>query len=306
MENFNAVYIGKTERLAELNTELGSETQVIENLVLSPRVIPACFALDIWFNPQIIQFASISEAVKRLKQAGKYWYLQPASHIRRSRLIEGQLRKLPSLQRSFPLQEDIPSIGGFCLLDQHTLLYSLERLKPWPGGHCLFIEDKINPPNRAYLKLWEALSLLGRYPAPGDTALDLGASPGGWTYVMQSLGAEVTAVDKAALDPRIAALPGVNCLNQSAFALEPAKLDQSYDWVLSDIACYPERALSLIMKWLESGKARQMVFTVKLQGETDWTTLKQLQQIEGSSLLNLFYNKHEVTFFYPEIRAIPR
>ncbi|MCW8452301.1 SAM-dependent methyltransferase [Legionella quinlivanii] len=302
MENFNtvnAVYIGKAERLAELNNELGGETRIIENVVLSPRTIKACFALDTWFKPQIHQFTSISEAVKLLKKAGKYWYLQPASHIRRSHLIADQLRKLPPLLRSFPLQEEIPAIGGFCLLDQNTLLYSVDRLKHWPGGYCYFIEDKVNPPNRAYLKLWEALSLLDRYPKSGESALDLGASPGGWTYVMQSLGTQVTAVDKASLEPRIAALPGVSCLKQSAFALEPSKLEKPYDWVLSDIACYPDRALTLIRKWLESGKAGQMIFTIKLQGETDWGTLKELHQIKGASLINLFYNKHEVTFFYP-------
>ncbi|KGP63828.1 hypothetical protein EP47_12420 [Legionella norrlandica] len=53
----------------------------------------------------------------------------------------------------------------------------------------------------------------------------------------------VTAIDKAPLDPKIAELPRIYYLNQSAFALEPAKLDQRYDWVLSDAACCPDRAI---------------------------------------------------------------
>ena len=160
---------------------------------------------------------------------------------------------------------------------------------------------EINPPNRAYLKLWEALTLLEKYPTAGDTALDLGASPGGWTYVMQSLGANVTAVDKALLDPNITKLPRVQFLKQSAFALDPATLDQTYDWVLSDIACYPERAYALIMKWIASGKAKQMIFTIKLQGKTELATIKQFQAIPNSRIINLFYNKHEATFFYPAL-----
>ncbi len=294
------IYVAKPEFISELCKELGDVSHVIENLVFSPlKKLDVCFAEDIWLEPVMVTFQSISQAVKILRQAGKFWYLHPISHVRRSLLIEEQLRQCPSLERSFPIERDIPPVGGFSLLDQNTLVYSVKRLKKWPQGQCFFIEDKINPPNRAYLKLWEALTLLGRYPKPGDTALDLGASPGGWTYVMQSVGASVTAVDKALLAPNIATLPGVQFLQQSAFALEPAKLTQIYDWVLSDIACYPARAYALIMKWIASGKGTQLIFTIKFQGEIEPTMLQAFKDIPNGRILNLFYNKHEATFFYP-------
>lgn len=295
-----AVYVVKPEFLKELQNELVEVTYVIENLVFSScKKTDVCFAQDIWLNPVIVSFQSISDAVKILKQAGKFWYLYPITQVRRSRLIEEQLRKCPSLLRHFPIETDIPSVGVFSLLDKNTLIYSSEREKKWPQGESFFIEDKVNPPNRAYLKLWEALTLLGRYPQPGESAMDLGSSPGGWTYVMQSLGALVTSVDKALLDPKIAKLPGVRFLQQSAFALEPHTLDKTYDWVLSDIACYPDRAYALIQRWLESGKAKQMIFTIKLQGEINKSTIDKFKAIPGSRVLNMFYNKHEVTFFYP-------
>ena len=116
---------------------------------------------------------------------------------------------------------------------------------------------------------------------------------------MQSLGASVTAVDKALLDPKIAKLPNISYLQQSAFSIEPAKLEQNYDWVLSDVACYPDRAYALIMKWIESEKAKQMIFTIKLQGKVELSTIKQFQKIPSSFITNMFYNKHEATFFYP-------
>ena len=300
--NIAAIYITKPEFLSELCEELEEHLEVIDDLVFSSnKKLDVCFAQDIWLEPQIVKFQSISEAVKILCQAGKLWYLHPICHVRRSRLIEAQLRKYSPLTRHFPIEAEIPPIGGFSLLDQNTLIYSAKRSKKWPQGKCLFIEDKINPPNRAYLKLWEALTLLEKYPTSGDTVLDLGASPGGWTYVMQSLGANVTAVDKALLDPNITKLPRVHFLKQSAFALDPATLDQTYDWVLSDIACYPERAYALIMKWITSGKAKQMIFTIKLQGKTELATIKQFQAIPNSRIINLFYNKHEATFFYPAL-----
>lgn len=299
-KNIAAIYSTKPEFISELCKELDEIADIKEDLVFSyVKKLPVCFALDIWLEPQIVTFQSISEAAKILRQVGKFWYLHPLCHLGRSRLIEEQLKTYTRLTRHFPLESKIPPIGVFTLLDKNTLAYSLKRSKKWPQGKCFFVEDKINPPNRAYLKLWEALTLLEKYPQPGDTALDLGASPGGWTYVMQSLGAQVTAVDKALLDANIACLPRVNFIKQSAFALDPARLEQSYDWVLSDIACYPERALNLIKKWINSGKAKQMIFTIKLQGETNLQIIKQLQAIPNSGTLHLYHNKHEATFFYP-------
>lgn len=295
-----AIYIVKPEFLSELCDELGDVTSIVNDLVFSPqKKHDACFTQDIWLDPHVVSIQSISDAVKILRQAGKFWYSHPVSHFGRAKLIEAQLRKYASLTRHFPIETELPAIGGFCLLDQNTLVYSATRAKKWPHGQCLFVEDKINPPNRAYLKLWEAITLLEKQPKAGDTALDLGASPGGWTYVMQSLGATVTAVDKALLDPKIANLPRVHCLQQSAFALDPATLEETYDWVLSDIACYPDRAYALIMKWIASGKARQMIFTIKLQGKIELETIKKFQAIPHSRTMNMFYNKHEVTFFYP-------
>lgn len=294
------VYVCKKEFIEELKEELGEINEIVEDLVFSShQQLNVCFAQDIWLNPQIVNFQSISEAVKILKSVGTFWYLHPISHIRRSRLIEQGLRQFKSLVSSFPLQTDLPSIGVFSLLDNNRLIFSSQRLKKWPDGECFFIEDKKNPPNRAYLKLWEALTLLNKYPQKGDLALDLGASPGGWTYVMHSLGAQVTAVDKAPLSSKIAQLEGVQCIQQSAFAIDPEQCPISYDWVLSDVACYPERAYNLIIKWIKSKKAKQLIFTIKLQGKTDLKTIKKLQEIPNSYVHNLFHNKHEATFFYP-------
>jgi len=295
----SSIYLTKNEFIQELSSELKDFTQITENLFYANENISPCFIKDIWYEPQILTIESISTAAKALRKLCKYWYLHPVKCIRRARLIESQLPKLPNLNRPFPIKDVIPTIGVFTLLDENTLIYSLKRLKAWPDGVCKFIEDKQNPPNRAYLKLWEAFSYLNRHPTPGETALDLGASPGGWSYVLQNLGADVTAIDKALLDPKIANLPRVKFIQKSAFAYDPYALDKAYDWVLSDVACYPERAYDLILKWIKSQKAKQIIFTIKLQGKTDLKSLHCFQDIQNSKLINLFYNKHEATFFYP-------
>jgi hypothetical protein len=47
-------------------------------------------------------------------------------------------------------------------------------------------------------------TLICERPQPSEFCVDLGSSPGGWTWVLQKLGARVLSVDKAALDPSVA------------------------------------------------------------------------------------------------------
>ncbi len=299
------IYVGKPAYIKELSQEVGSVSGIYNDLLLSPNLVKtAAFALDIWADVVISPFESISQAANLLKSAGVYWYFHPIENVRRGKLIQEQLRSLPSLESTFPLKKPLPPIGCYTLLDRHTLAYSNKRLKKWPSGHCYFIEDKVNPPNRAYLKLWEALTILDKIPQPNQTAFDLGASPGGWTYVMQALGTKVTAVDKAPLDKKIANLPNVSFLNQSAFALDPTQLDTPIDWLLSDVACYPERLYELVLKWIEAKAAKSMILTIKLQGETDFAMLDKFKALPNARVLHLFNNKHEVTFFYPATDAL--
>ncbi|MEO8400916.1 MAG: SAM-dependent methyltransferase [Gammaproteobacteria bacterium] len=297
---FNAIYTAKPDYLEELCRELNDQPEIIGNLVFSTvKKSDVCFALDAWLEPKLVSFQSISEAVRILRQAGKFWFLNPIETIRRSHLILAELRKLPTLTHTFPIMDAIPPIGCFSLLDQNTLVYSALRWKKPPLGDFQFIEDKKNPPNRAYLKLWEALSLLEVHPKSGELVIDLGASPGGWSYVCQSLGARVIAIDKAELEPRIATLPRIEYRRESAFGLDPKTISEPVDWLLSDVACYPDRLFELAKKWIDSGKAKRLIFTIKLQGETNLAEIQQFQTIPGARVLHLFHNKHEATFFYP-------
>ncbi len=129
-EKIAAIYVVKPEFHAALCAELENVAYSVEDLVFSSRLKKnACFAQDIWLEPQIVNFASISEAVKILRQASKFWYLHPLANIRRSRLIEEQLRRYQAFERHFPVEEDIPDLGVFCLLDKNTLVFSSKRLK---------------------------------------------------------------------------------------------------------------------------------------------------------------------------------
>jgi 23S rRNA (cytidine2498-2'-O)-methyltransferase len=166
-----------------------------------------------------------------------------------------------------------------------------------PNGAFVFEENKTDAPSRAYLKLWEALVRLQKLPQKGETCLDLGSCPGGWTWVLQTLGAKVISVDKAPLAPNIAALPNIEYVQQSAFALEPKDMPP-VDWLFSDIICYPEKLLRLVENWRKSGKVKHMVCTIKFQGETDHEAVRKFLAIPGSEAFHLYNNKHEVTWAF--------
>ena len=161
----------------------------------------------------------------------------------------------------------------------------------------VFEQDRIGPPSRAYLKFWEACTVWRAWPQPGERCLDLGASPGGWTWAAATLGAQVTAVDRAPLDPSVAALPGVTTRQENAFALDPATQDP-VDWLLCDVVAYPDRLLALVTSWIASCRAGRIVCTIKFQGETDHATASAFAVIPGARLLHLFHNKHELTFLW--------
>ena len=225
------------------------------------------------------------------------WALYPTTHHRRAALIEAKLPSVSARPLEFGTPPPEAPLGSWTLLDANTLLVAAACSSAFPNGECRFVEDRTAPPSRAYLKLWEAFTVLGIRPQPGDTCLDLGASPGGWTWVLQSLGAHVLAVDKAPLDPRIATLPGIDIRRESAFAQQPAALGP-VDWLFSDVVCYPARLLALVERFLTAGTVRNFLCTLKFQGETDFATQRRFAAIPGSRLMHLHANRHELTWVH--------
>jgi len=255
----------------------------------------AAWAANVWHDVTEIEFESISQAAKALRDMQRNWALYPHRLHRRASLIQEKLPHVSARPLVFPAALPKAPLGSWMLLDANRLLASSHCSSAFANGAVEFVENKSAPPNRAYLKLWEALTLADRWPRPGDVCLDLGASPGGWSWVLQSLGARVIAIDRAPLDPEIAALPGIEYRAASAFALEPQSVGP-VDWLCSDIVCYPAKLLELVMRWLESGLARNFVCTLKFQGETDHGASAAFAAIPGSRLMHLHHNKHELTW----------
>jgi 23S rRNA (cytidine2498-2'-O)-methyltransferase len=250
---------------------------------------------NIWLEPFRVEFGSVSEAASALRAIQRNWAPALFTCFRRGALIAAKLPPLPAKPRVFPwLLPDIP-MGSWTLLDAHTMIASARCTSPFPGGVIDFAEDTQGPPSRAYLKLWEALVRCRKWPLPGERCLDAGASPGGWTWALAGLGAQVTAVDRSPLEDRIAALPQVTFVKHDAFTLKPDDIGP-LDWLFCDVVCYPSRLYEWVEKWLQSGLCKNFVCTIKMQGDADFETTRRFAGIPDSVVVHLHHNKHELTW----------
>lgn len=293
-------YLSPVDFESDLKTELTLMGITIVSqhgrlFVCEGKALDVVFAQDTWFDVEILAYSSISNAAELLKvRASRFQHYSLNNH-RRGELI---LEKVPRVKiKKYDFLESIPNttIGAFALLSESEIIVSPKTSCPLPFGEIHFNEDKINPPSRAYLKLWELFTLYGYKPEPGMKTIDVGSCPGGWTWVLQSVGAHVVSVDKAPLDPKIAILPNIEFRQESAFGLRPQHVGK-LDWFFSDIICYPDKLLELVLRWRESGLVDNFACTIKFQQPTDFETLFKFKEIPGSKIIHLSCNKHEVTW----------
>ena len=188
-------------------------------------------------------------------------------------------------------------MGAWTLLEPNLLLYSAICTSKFPNGEIEFVEDKIGPPNRAYLKIWEALAHFEVMPTAADTCLELGASPGGWTWVLGQYAGKVYAVDRSPLDPAVSAMNSVEFVKGNAFGCTPEGYP-TVTWLISDVICYPEKLFDFVQLWLASPTLKYMILTIKFQGTESYGILDSFRAIAGSTIRHLRSNKHELTFFW--------
>jgi 23S rRNA (cytidine2498-2'-O)-methyltransferase len=294
--SIGTAYLAAKGYVDELAAELGVVERSHGQLLIArgpPRA--AAWAANVWLDPQEIPVASISDAAAKLRAIQRNWGVYAPTLYRRASLIQERLPTVSARPLVFGAPAPTAPLGSWTLLDAGTLLASARCTSPFPNGEVHFVENRSGPPSRAYLKLWEALTLIGCRPQPGEKCLDLGSSPGGWSWALQQMGARVVSVDKADLAPEIARLPRIEHRLESAFALDPRSLGL-IDWFFSDVVCYPTRLLALVERWLAAGTCRNFICTVKFQGKTDHEVARRFAAIPESQLHHLFHNKHELTW----------
>jgi 23S rRNA (cytidine2498-2'-O)-methyltransferase len=169
------------------------------------------------------------------------------------------------------------------------------------GGQRRMADDAAAP-SRSYLKTEEAFVVLGREPGEGETVVDLGAAPGGWSYSAAKRGARVVAVDNGPLKGGALDHPLIEHRREDAFRFKPVA-GQRPDWLFCDMVEDPRRVLDLVTQWTRGRWCRHFVVNLKF-GHAD--ALALLDQVRHSSespfrdcavahVRHLFHDREEFT-----------
>lgn len=260
------------------------------------------WARTVMLEPFFLNFKTIGEAANNLKEIQRNWAPYQYTCFRRAQLIQEKLPYINLKDRKFPVKIPQSPIGLYTLIDENNLIASAKTTSYLPAGSLPFIEDHKNPPSRAYLKIQESLTmanLLNGTPLPDSNSrcFEAGACPGGWTWVLINLGAQIYAVDRAELAPELMSNPLVKFQAHDAFTLKPEEIGP-IDWLFSDVICYPERLFEWINMWLKYNPNLNMICTIKMQGSINWPLIQQFADIPGSKIVHLNYNKHELTWIH--------
>jgi 23S rRNA (cytidine2498-2'-O)-methyltransferase len=182
---------------------------------------------------------------------------------------------------------------------------------PWPMGIARLRMPK-GSPSRSTLKLAEALMhfVPGRHFEPGTTAVDLGASPGGWTWQLVKRGFQVIAVDNGAMDSALMDSGQVKHRRDDGFHFRPA---EPVAWMVCDMVESPSRIARLVAGWIEQGWCRECIFNLKLPMKKRWEELERCRQIIDETLggggyyvrfKQLYHDREEVTGYLARREAV--
>ena len=163
---------------------------------------------------------------------------------------------------------------------------------------------KMDPlaPSRSYLKIEEAFHIFGREPREGETVVDLGAAPGGWSHSALKRGASVTAVDNGPLKGAVASHSRLRHLKEDAlkYRYEGAG---PVDWLFCDVLEKPDLILKVLHTWLSQRWCRCFVVNLKVGRLDPITVLKEVRD-PGKGLLRyckvlhtrqLYHDREEIT-----------
>ena len=219
----------------------------------------------------------------------------------------------PALRKAGLLsaQDDarLPRLHVCFVAGDHALLAASDPADsaPWPLG-IPRLRMHADAPSRSALKLEEALLVLldegerRRLLRDGMRAADLGAAPGGWTWVLARHGLRVQSIDNGPLRQHVLDTGLVEHLRADGFSWQPA---QALDWMVCDMVEQPRRVAERMATWLREGWCRHAIFNLKLPMKKRWQETRLCLDLfaaqAGGPLAirakQLYHDREEITVF---------
>ena len=170
---------------------------------------------------------------------------------------------------------------------------------------------KRNEISRAEFKLQEAIEYYKIDLQRIKTALDLGASPGGWTHYLATQNISVTAVDPAMLDEKVLDMPNVtHCQQLSQKFLQ--NCEQKFDMLVNDMKMFGDKSAHIVCNCKPILNSQAMlVMTIKL---AEFDIFKQIknalniltEEFEIIGVKKLFHNRQEVTVVAKRLNSVKK
>ena len=227
----------------------------------------------------------------------------------------------PALRKRGLLTErddpSLPRLHACLLAGDHMLLAASDAdASPWPLG-VPRLRQLAGAPSRSALKLEEALMVLlqgderERLLQPGMRAVDLGAAPGGWSWVLAKNHVRVIAVDNGPLAPALLDTGLVEHVRADGFTYAPPRRQ---DWLVCDMVESPRKVAARMSQWFAQGWCQHAIFNLKLPMKKRWEEsrdcLAAFAEDAGRPLRirarQLYHDREEITVFATDPAARPR
>lgn len=242
---YKQIFARQWVRVAPLLEHLpeGDRLSAVRELIaeLAPRYS------DVW-----VETPDTDEAKTRLGFCRRFTKPLTAALEKKRQLVPGS--PAPRLHVCF-VADDAAFVG----------VMEAENSSPWFMGIPRVRVGK-DAPSRSAGKLAEALMVMVPEDRinelkPGMRAVDLGAAPGGWSWVLAQRGIRVTAVDNGPMAATAMATEMIEHVRSDGFSYRP---HHPVNWLVCDMVESPSRIAQLVAEWIARGHARHAIFNLKL------------------------------------------
>lgn len=206
---------------------------------------------------------------------------------------------------------DLPALRLF-FKDSSQVILGIDQPEiraGWPMGIAR-LRFPPGAPSRSTLKLEEAFAVfLGaawrEQLADCHTGVDLGASPGGWTWQLVNQGMHVYAIDNGPMDTDLMATTQVDHQKADGFLWKP---DRIVDWLVCDMVEKPARVAFLMYEWLHDRHARYAMFNLKLPMRKRYAQWQEIREFLEARIAqehpkaefrakHLYHDREEITVY---------
>ena len=203
----------------------------------------------------------------------------------------------------------LPRLHVLMLAGNHALLGSADPkdASPWPLG-VPRLRAHADAPSRSALKLEEALMCLltdkerEEFLKPGMNAADLGAAPGGWSWVLARRHIRVAAIDNGPMADSAMDTGIIEHIRADGFRWQPPK---PLDWMVCDMVESPAKVADRMGTWFREGWCKRSIFNLKLPMKKRWDETRDCLQHfvdkAGRPLTirakQLYHDREEITVY---------